>query len=343
MSIEIVKNTHLAAHTTLHVGGVADYFVEVSSTQELIQALRFAAQNAAPVFMLGGGSNVLFPDSGYRGLVIKNTISGYDITEHGSTVLVSVGAGTNWDEFVATMCQKNYWGVENLSSIPGTVGATPIQNVGAYGVEVSHVIESVTAINSETCAEKTFTPAECHFAYRDSFFKTAEGKKWVVTAVTFTLSKKPQPNLAYADLHPLHTQENLTATQVRDFVKTVRSKKFPDWSVVGTAGSFFKNPIVTAADYRRLQALYPDMPAYQATNGDWKLSLGWLLDKVCGLKGYCVGEVCLYENQALVLTNTGDSATAILEFVQYIISHVYEKTQVTIEPEVLLVGVSKTH
>jgi UDP-N-acetylmuramate dehydrogenase len=343
MSIKIAKDVSLSAHTTLHVGGVADYFVEVFTVADLTKALRFAQQNAAPVFFLGGGSNVLFSDDGYRGLVIKNAISGYEYVEGDATVSVRVGAGVCWDEFVSTVCQKKYWGVENLSAIPGTVGATPIQNVGAYGVEVSQVIESVTAIDAQTLVEKNFSPAECRFSYRDSFFKTAEGKQWVVTAVTFVLHKKPQPNLAYADLQPLQSKENLSATQVRDFVKTVRSKKFPDWNVVGTAGSFFKNPIVSAADYTRLHTLYPAMPAYQTDSGDWKLSLGWLLDKVCGLKGYCDGEVCLYENQALVLTNTGDSATAISEFVKWVIANVQEKTRVHIEPEVLFVDAAKKH
>jgi len=327
----------LATHTTLHVGGVADYFAEVTTAEELQQALCFATQNTVPVFVLGGGSNVLFPDAGYRGLVIKNAIHTRVVVDHQDTVLVTAGAGENWDAFVADMCAAGYWGIENLSAIPGTVGATPIQNVGAYGVEVSQVIDHVTAINAVTREEKIFTPAECQFDYRDSYFKSGEGKRWIVIAVTFVLSKKPNPNFQYADLHSLQSIKNISVADVRQAVVKIRSQKFPDWSTVGTAGSFFKNPIVTRADYLRLKELYPELPAHQTSTGDWKLSLGWILDKVCDLKGFCIDEVCLYEKQALVLTSTGTSAESILHFVTLIIKKVFEKTQIKIEPEVLLV------
>ena len=337
MSQLVTQQVVLAAHTTLQVGGIADYFAVVTSKEELQQVLQFAEQTAVPVFVLGGGSNVLFPDTGYRGLVIKNAIQFRHEEEAGDTVSVTAGAGENWDAFVADMCAAGYWGVENLSAIPGTVGATPIQNVGAYGAEVSELITQVTATHKETSEEKLFTHAECGFGYRDSCFKSVAGKQWIVTAVTFRLSKTPQPNFRYADLQSLTTVKNISATNVRTAVMAIRAQKFPDWSRVGTAGSFFKNPIVTEADYDRLKKLYPDMPAHQISSGDWKLSLGWILDKVCDLKGFCVGDVCLYQKQALVLTNTGSSAKAIHTFVARVIKTVFEKTQITIEPEVLLV------
>jgi UDP-N-acetylmuramate dehydrogenase len=227
--------------------------------------------------------------------------------------------------------------VENLSAIPGTVGATPIQNVGAYGAEVSEVITQVTATNKDTGAEKQFTHDECQFDYRDSYFKSVAGKQWIVTTVTFKLSTIPQPNFRYADLQSLATTAHISPGAVAEAVRDIRSAKFPDWSVVGTAGSFFKNPLVTAADYTRLTALYPDLPAHQTSTGDWKLSLGWILDKVCGLKGFCVAGVCLSQKQALVLTNTGSSAEDIYTFVELVTKQVFEKTQIKIEPEVLLV------
>jgi len=178
---------------------------------------------------------------------------------------------------------------------------------------------------------------ECGFGYRDSYFKSVAGKQWIVVAVTFRLSKNPQPNFRYADLQLLTAIKNISAVAVRNAVRDIRSEKFPDWNKVGTAGSFFKNPVVTEADYSRLKKLYPDMPAHQISSGDWKLSLGWILDKVCGLKGSCTSGVCLYQKQALVLTNTGSSSTAIHVFVASVIKKVFEKTQITIEPDVLLV------
>lgn len=337
MALNVQRQIALAAHTTLKVGGVADYFVVVTTKEELQQALHFAQQKAVPVFVLGGGSNVLFPDAGYRGLVIQNSINSREIVKESESVVVTVGAGENWDRFVADMCAAGYWGVENLSAIPGTVGATPIQNVGAYGTEVSEVIVRVTAVHRDTGAEKQFTHTQCQFGYRDSYFKTPAGKVWIVTAVTFALSTTPKPNVRYADLQSLQSIKNISVVAVRDAIRDIRAQKFPDWSVVGTAGSFFKNPIVTEADYARLKKLYPELPAHQTSDGQWKLSLGWILDKVCGLKGYCVADVCLYEKQALVLINTGSSADAIYTFVELVKKTVFEKTQINIEPEVLLV------
>jgi|AntRauTorckE6833_2_1112554.scaffolds.fasta_scaffold07174_3 UDP-N-acetylmuramate dehydrogenase len=337
MSRLVIKNIPLAAHTTLQIGGVADYFAEVTTTKELQEALQFAQAQAVPVFVLGGGSNVLFPDAGYRGLVIKNSIVQRQVDVDGEMVQVTAGAGENWDEFVSDMCEHGYWGIENLSAIPGTVGATPIQNVGAYGVEVSQVITQVTAIHKETVQEKQFTPAECQFGYRDSYFKSPAGKQWVVTAVMCTLSTSPAPQLQYADLQALQTQEPLTPLAIRQAVMQIRAQKFPDWSEVGTAGSFFKNPIVTAEHYTRLKEQYPDLSAHQTSGGDWKLSLGWILDVVCGLKGSCVGGVCLYEKQALVLTATDATAADVQKFVALVTQNVFEKTDIHIEPEVLLV------
>jgi len=340
MHLSIKQNVSLADHTTLHVGGVADYFVEVTTKAELKSALQYANAKALPSFVLGGGSNVLFPDEGFRGLVIKNAVRGLVVSKQDGEITVEVGAGENWDEFVSQMCEQGYWGLENLSAIPGTVGATPIQNVGAYGVEVSGLIAHVRAMHKTTLEEKVFTNAECQFAYRDSYFKSPAGKDWVVLTVTFALSTKAistkaRPSLHYADLHSLQGQAVLTPNKVRDAVITIRSQKFPDWSEVGTAGSFFKNPIISNEQYQELQKYHPDIPAHQTSDGGQKLALGWILDKVCGLKGYCVNDVCLYQKQALVLVNKGKSAEAISLFAQQVADTVFEKTKIKIEMEVL--------
>ncbi len=337
MEVEIKTHISLAQHTTLKVGGVADYFAEVTSGEELKAVLHFASQNEASLYILGGGSNILFPDEGFRGVVMKNTMQGVRYQEQDGQVLLTCGAGEAWDEVVADSVQKGYWGLENLSAIPGTVGATPIQNVGAYGVEVCQLISAVTCVHADTLEEKKFTNAQCEFGYRDSYFKTPEGKKWIVTEVTFSLSLEPKPILEYKDISFLKEEKKLSPKIIRDAVIDIRSKKFPDWRTVGTAGSFFKNPTVSEEEHARLLAEFPGLVAHQTATGSWKLSLGWILDKVLGLKGYCEGGVCLFEHQALVLVSHGDSSVAVKNFYTSIQKKVFEKTEIKIEPEVQII------
>ncbi len=250
---------------------------------------------------------------------------------------MSCGSGEVLDDVIEDATSLGYWGLENLSSIPGTVGATPIQNVGAYGVEVSSLITGVKAVHSKTLEEKNFTPQECFFSYRDSFFKTQEGRQWFVTEVSFKLSKKSAPKLSYGSLIDLQNQPDITPNQIRKTVQEIRAGKFPDWAVIGTAGSFFKNPIISAGKYTELKSTYPDLPGFELENGQIKLSLGWVLDKICGLRGYCEGGVCMFKQQALVLTNTGDSAKAVKKFQAKVAGIVKEKVGIDIEPEVRIV------
>jgi len=337
MDSTIQKNVSLAAHTTLKVGGAADYFVRVTTVEELKQAVTFAQQKALPVFLLGGGSNVLFADDGFRGLVIQNAIAGISYVEEAGAVALVCGAGEMWDSLVADAVSKEYWGLENLSAIPGTVGATPYQNVGAYGVEVSSLITHVGCLHVDTLEEKIFSNQACAFGYRDSYFKTAAGKKWIITQVHFQLSVVAKPVLEYKDVAHLQTRKNLTAQAVRDEIISIRSQKFPDWDTVGTAGSFFKNPIISDAQYTALKETYPELPAFAASSGEWKVSLGWILDKALHLKGYCEQDVCLYEKQALVLVNYGHSSTHIKSFYQAIQKRVHAEMGIVIKPEVQVV------
>lgn len=335
MKLNIEKNISLADHTTLKVGGVADHFVEVSSVEELKEVLEFAKQTPAPPLILGGGSNILVSDEGYRGLVIKNSITGRSFEKTGDVVSLTCGAGEMLDEVVSDTVLQDLWGMENLSSIPGTIGATPIQNVGAYGVEVSSLITKVIAINIETLKEKIFTNDDCRFSYRDSFFKTDEGRKWVVTQVVFKLSTKPNPQLDYKDLQQLREIKEITPATIRSAVKEIRLQKFPDWKVVGTAGSFFKNPIISKGSFEELRSKYPEIKGYSLDGNKIKVSLGWILDNVCGLRGYCIEGVCLYEKQALVLVNmSAKKAKTIDEFVEYVVAEVKKKTGIEIEREV---------
>jgi len=339
MVLDIKENISLAQYTTLHVGGVADYFVEVSTVEELRTTLLYAKEHSAtPPLILGGGSNLLISDDGYRGLVIKNNLLDRIYEESNADTILKCGSGEILDEVIAETVEKGLWGLENLSSIPGTVGATPIQNVGAYGVEVSDLVTEVTAVHFETTEERIFTLEECNFSYRDSFFKTEEGRNWIVTSVSFRLSKESKPVLEYGDLVNLKNEQNITPANVRVLVQEIRAGKFPDWNVIGTAGSFFKNPIVSQDKFQSLKSIYPGLPGFETEDGRVKLSLGWILDKVCNLRGYCEGGVCLYKNQALVLTNTGDSEEAISNFQAMVVKTVADKLSINIEPEVTFIG-----
>jgi UDP-N-acetylmuramate dehydrogenase len=335
MMDRLQKNIKLSTYTTLHVGGVADYLIEVTTKEELETALRWAkAHTAMPSLILGGGSNVLIHDEGYRGLTILNRITELSYREEGEKVFLTVGAGNSLDEVIADTVEKGYWGLENLSAIPGTVGATPVQNVGAYGVEVSELIDSAVAVHRDTFEEKIFTKQECLFGYRDSYFKSEEGSEWCIATVTFVLSTISTPRISYADLSVL-AKETPSQKEIREAVIRVRSKKFPDWTTVGTAGSFFKNPIIANEGFVELQQQYKDIPGYVQPNGEVKVSLGWILDRVCGLKGYRLGTVRLFEEQALVLV-ADENATAeeIDLFAKKIEEKVFEKTKIKIEREV---------
>ena len=343
--MNIAENVRLDQYTTLHVGGVADYFIDVTTMEELREACLFAKQTGRPPLILGGGSNLLVSDDGYRGAVLHIRISGRDYASDArdyvspeETVYLTVGAGETFDDVVAETVSKGLWGLENLSSIPGTAGATPVQNVGAYGIEISELIVQVEAVHTTTGEQKIFLNEECGFSYRDSFFKTEVGRLWVITAVTFRLSKTPRPKLSYNDLSPLRKNEDVSIDAVRAHVQAVRATKFPDWTKVGTAGSFFKNPIITATHFKQLQTLYPNLPGYEQADGGIKVSLGWILDKVCELKGYRIDNVGLYDKQALVLVAyEGATATGVKKFTEEIKEKVRAATEIFIECEVQFV------
>ena len=339
--LAIRQNVSLAAFSTLKVGGRAQYLVVVKNVDELQQAVEHARTHALPFLCVGGGSNLLFDDAGYLGLVIVIRISGrtYDLEPDG-TVLAGLGAGEVFDEVVADTVSRGWWGLENLSHIPGTVGATPVQNVGAYGVEMSDIITAVEVFDTNKMESRTLTPAECQFGYRDSIFKTKAGKNLIVTHVQCRLTTKSQPQVGYVDLVDLGAQAGqLTSAQVREAVVAVRARKFPDWTKVGTAGSFFTNPIITNAQAKELQVRYPDLPVYKVSSSHSKIALGYVLDKVCRLKGYRLGEVMLSPAQALVLiAYEGATASEILTFSDEIAKRVYKETGLNITREVTYVA-----
>jgi UDP-N-acetylmuramate dehydrogenase len=334
----IEQKVPLAGLSTFKAGGPASYLWHITSEGEVAEALDFAREKALNVLILGGGSNMLFPEDGFNGLVIKLEIKGIDAKEDGADVLVTAKAGEEWDAFVAWTLDRGYFGLENLSSIPGTVGAAPIQNIGAYGVEAKDMIEAVEVYDTEKGAFRQLTAIECGFGYRTSIFKKDEGKKLIVTAVTWKLSKVPQIKIGYKDLaNHFEGKDMPSPTDVRKAVIGIRRGKFPDLSVYGTAGSFWKNVICDRELADELKDKYPDMPIYDADNGRKKISTAYILDKVCGLKNFREGSVGLYANQTLVVTNYGGAtAEEIKSFVEKVKNIVKEKTNIELEEEVVM-------
>ena len=339
MSITIEKKKELRGLTTLQIGGFAENFVVVETEEALQEAVAYAKHHSLEIKILGGGSNVLIADGEIKGLVIHMCIAGTldtSWTQIADTIQLSAKAGEVFDDVVAYSVEQNWWGLENLSHIPGSVGATPVQNVGAYGVEVKDIITSVRVYNIQTDTFETLTASACKFMYRDSLFKKEEGRKYIVTEVTYELSQAPCPKLAYRDLQTYFQRTTSpTITQVREAVIAIRSKKFPDWHEVGTAGSFFKNPVVSSVKFEELRAVYPELPGYTTEDGSIKIALGWLLDKVLAIKGVQEGNVGTYKEQALVLVNhKGASATEIENFADMIVAKIADRTGVHVEWEV---------
>jgi len=339
MSITVQNNISLKPYTTLQVGGDAEYFVSVDSEYVLDEAVGYAVANNLPLTILGGGSNVLVSEQGVHGLTLQMNITGRAVEFQTDGVFLTAGAGEVLDDVVAHSVAQEYWGMENLSHIPGTVGATPVQNVGAYGVEVKDIISSVRVYNIHAQKFEVLTNAECRFGYRDSIFKQPDGKKYIVVAVTYRLSVEPRPNLVYADLKKRFADTKPTHQAVRDAVIAIRSQKFPDWNVVGTAGSFFKNPVVSKEIFDALAVRYPGLPGFAVDGVSVKIPLGWILDKILHIKGKGTAHVASYKEQALVLINTGGAtSTDIIDFATDIADQVEAATGIEVHWEVTKLG-----
>lgn len=335
MNVEIQKNIPLKTYTSLGVGGNAQFFATVTSEEELREAVVWAKENGVPALILGGGSNVLISDEGVKGLVIRVALLGKRCAIENNVVQLSAQAGEQLDEVVAYSVEQGWWGIENLSGIPGTVGAVPVQNVGAYGVEVKDVIESVRVFNIETEAFETLSNAQCAFAYRDSIFKAAKIKKYIITEVTFVLFVNANPQITYRDLKNYFNDVIPTIAQIREAVVSIRSRKFPNWREIGTAGSFFKNPTISSAQYAELLTTYPELPGFPVSETEIKISLGWILDKALHLKGYSLGPVATYENQALVLVVKKEATALEVEsFANSIIEKIKNEIGIDVEWEV---------
>jgi UDP-N-acetylmuramate dehydrogenase len=335
--MKIQENVSLKEYTTFKIGGPAKFFCIVKNEDDLIEAFNFSKKNKLPTFVLGGGSNLLVADNGYQGLIIKVEMMGMIHAEDGDVIRVTAMAGEGWDDFVEKMVERGYYGLENLSGIPGTVGASPVQNIGAYGSEVKDTIESVYVLDMQKDEYKTFTNSECRFDYRNSLFKEESGR-YIVLSVTFKLNKKGKLNFNYKDIQDALLAKRIkdpTLKQMRNIILDIRSRKLPDLKSYGTAGSFFKNVIVSSTKAKELLEKYPEMIVHAVNNKKVKIPLAWILDHVCGFRGVKKGNVGTYQNQALVLVNFGNAtAKEIIDLAQKMVDRVYEETGIEIEPEV---------
>ncbi|MCX6715610.1 MAG: UDP-N-acetylmuramate dehydrogenase [Candidatus Taylorbacteria bacterium] len=334
------ENVPLAQYTTFKIGGPARFFCAVSSEAELLEAVTFAHHEKLRMLILGGGSNVLISDAGFPGLVIKNEILGKKILPgDDGDVGFSIGAGEMWDEIVQLAVESGLYGIENLSAIPGTVGAAPVQNIGAYGSEIADSIISLRALDTETMKYVELPNEKCDFGYRDSIFKHRKGR-YIITQVNLKLSKNGTVNISYKDLKEYFNKTGSkntlpTLKEVRDAVTNIRWNKLPDWKLWGTAGSFFKNPIVTKAYYEKLKEKYPELPGYPEPNECVKIPLGWVLDHICHVKGHMSDNVGPYKNQALVIVaKPGATASQIVAYAQELMAMVERDTGIIIEAEV---------
>ena len=336
MKMREYRNIGLRERNSFGIDVSCERLVEFDDVEELraICASGLLAQTRWNV--LGGGNNLLFTGD-YRGTLLHPTGRRMNvISDNGSVVRVRAEAGVEWDDFVAWCVERDLWGVENLSLIPGSVGAAPVQNIGAYGVEVKDVIESVKTLSVDNGSVLTLAGEHCSFGYRDSIFKGVLRGRVVITAVNFVLGRTPHPNLGYGDLrNRVESLGGATLRNIRDAVIAIRQSKLPDPKRLGNAGSFFKNPVVENAVAEALKSRYPDMPLYPLqVEGYSKLAAGWLIDQ-CGWKGRREGCVGVHERQALVLVNyggaTGSDVLALAGRIQH---DVREKFGVDIDMEV---------
>ena len=339
--MQMEQNVSLLPFNTFHIPVTARYFSVFKTVEELRDILANARkQEALPLVILGGGSNILFKKN-FEGLVLKNELKGIELVgEDDTSIFVKAGAGENWHRFVMYCIEKNYAGIENLSLIPGNVGASPMQNIGAYGVEIKDVFHELEAYDLHENILRRFSLEDCRFGYRESVFKNIYRNRFVILSVTYRLQKKPVFNTSYGaisqELEKMGVEE-LSIRAVSQAVINIRSSKLPDPAVIGNAGSFFKNPAVLVGKFEELQKAFPSIVGFDFGEGQKKLAAGWLIEQ-CGWKGYREGDAGCYPKQALVLVNYGKATgDEIYQLSEKIIESVQAKFGVSVERELNIV------
>lgn len=340
MALQIEKNYNLKSENTFGIEVHSSYFAAVSTVSEVEEALRFAKENQLERLILGGGSNVLFTGD-FDGIVIQNRLKGITLLrEDDHNCYVRVAAGENWHDFVMHCINQNWAGVENLSLIPGCVGASPMQNIGAYGVEVSSVLASVEAMNTHDLSVKQFSKEDCELGYRESIFKRKEKGNWFITHVEFKLNKRPVFHTEYGAIAEELDKMNKDSLTIRDVSKAVvaiRSSKLPNPKELGNAGSFFKNPTVPISVLRKVQDIDAAVPFYPVNEHEVKIPAGYLIEHA-GWKGKRVGSCGVHTKQALVLVNYGGSTgKEVFDLSEAIIQEVQSRYGITLEREVNIV------
>ena len=331
-----IDNFSLKNFNTFGINALTRHYFSFTSNDELLEFLEKSCNYSIPIFILGGGSNILFTKN-FEGTIIHPQNKGITIIDKtNSEVFVKVAAGEIWDDFVAWAVSNQLHGIENLSLIPGNIGASPVQNIGAYGVEACETICEVHTIETLTGKSRTFSLQECDFGYRSSIFKTIEANKYIVLDVIFRLQKHGTFRLEYGSIkNEIESHGKITLETIRETIISIRNEKLPDPKQIGNAGSFFKNPIVSISHYNELYKKFPNIVSYPISNSEIKIAAGWLIDTL-GFKGYTIGNAKVHEKQALVLTNTGNaSGKEIVLLSKKIQEKVFQETGIHIEPEVI--------
>jgi len=337
--MRIEENYSLEQHNTFHIPAKTRWFMEYQDEEELGRILRDEYFQECLSLHIGAGSNLLFLND-YNGIIIHSCIRGITtLEETEEDILVRVGAAETWDKVVDYTVSKGWGGIENLSNIPGETGAAALQNIGAYGVEIKDVIETVEAYNQLTFEKKVFTNAECDYGYRYSFFKNEQNDPYIITYVTLRLKKNPQCYcLDYGPLKEELAEKELSPAAIRKAIIHIRDTKLPDPEKLGNAGSFFMNPIISVEQFNKLKSSYPEMPYYVIDDDRIKIPAGWLIEK-CGFKGKTHGAVGVYEKQALVLVNLGgargDEIALVAESIRMAVVNQFG---IELTPEVKYVG-----
>jgi UDP-N-acetylmuramate dehydrogenase len=337
--MEPAQNISLKDHSTMRLGGNASYLLEVSSRMEVADACRWAAEHQQGIIMVGDGSNIYWRDEGFQGLILVNKIKRFELFEEDAeNTYVTIGAGENWDSVVARCVEAGLTGIEALSLIPGTAGATPVQNVGAYGQEIAHTLVSVEAMDARAGKFVNLPASDCAFGYRTSRFKTTDKHRFLITAITLHLSKGSMQPPFYNSLQNYLDTNKLTdysPKSIRAAVIAIRQAKLPDPATVSNNGSFFANPIITTGQLAQLQSDYPDIPHWRVDDLNAKIPAAWLLEHA-GFKDYHDSGtgMATWPTQPLVLVNEHAESTANLEsFKQKIITAIKQKFQITLEQE----------
>jgi len=335
--MNIKQNFSIKSFNTFGIDVKAKYFVELNSDEEIISFISSGFLKNKQFLILGGGSNILFTKD-FTGVVVKINSKGITVLkEDEDFIYVKAKAGEDWQDFIDYNIKNNYGGLENLSEIPGSVGASPIQNIGAYGVELKDVFYQLTAINIQTGDIIKFNKEDCNFGYRSSVFKNELKNKYIVSSVVFRLFKKPVFNTKYGaiemELRDIGINK-LSVSAVSEAVSRIRKRKLPDIEQIGCAGSFFKNPVITEEEFKNLKKDFPNIIAYEQADKTFKVAAGWLIEQ-CGWKGKKIGNAGVYKNQALVLVNYGNSTgKEILELSCKIENSVFEKFNIRLNKEV---------